>query len=334
MLDVEKVLSRSTTDRFDTVVFFDRSPEAVAETQKRIPGATGFNGDFVDLVLKKDPDEDASPRSSLDEETPLRNTAKTRNELRLLSQRRDFIRQFPFDVINLDLEEFIFKANDPFPGRVVNALRRVFEWQRRELIGPHIASHSLAGFSLMFTTQVGPHNLPDSYLRMLRGHINSNIRGNVKLRQTLEARSGVREAGILQGNDFKLFFELGLPKVLASLLKEKDWFVDPNAGITTFEFERPSKVGPYTMLHLVMEVRRQQPPQEQRGPGDLETPEAKQAYKQVAHRIFEQPTTVVDRDAIDRAELKESLELIRARRRKYYNADPSGRLHCPCGCFE
>src|SRR5229473_3640208 len=51
MLDVAKVVSRSSTDRFDTVVFFDQSPEAVDETLKRIPGATGFNEDFVNLVL-------------------------------------------------------------------------------------------------------------------------------------------------------------------------------------------------------------------------------------------------------------------------------------------
>ena len=334
MLDVAKVLSRSTTDRFDTVVFFDQSPAAVDETLKRIPGATGFNGDFVELVLKKDPDEEADPRLSLDEKTQLPNTAKTRNELRLLSQRRDFIRQFPFDVINLDLEEFIFKAKDPFPGRVVNALRRVFAWQRRELTGPHLAPHSLPGFSLMFTTQVGPHNLPDSYLGMLRGHLNSNLRGNKNLRKAMEARSEHRKVRVLQQKDFKLFFELGLPKVLASVLGEQDWFVDPGAGITTFEFDRPSTNGPYTMLHLVMQVKRQHPPLELRAPGEQQTQEASLAYKQVAQRIFEQPTTVVARQTIDRPELKRSLELIRARRRKYYVADAPGGLHCPCGCFD
>jgi hypothetical protein len=138
----------------------------------------------------------------------------------------------------------------------------------------------------------------------------------------------------LQQRDFKLFFELGLPKVIASILREQDWFVDPTEGITTFEFERPSKTGPYTMLHLVMQVKRQHPPLELRAPLDVETPEASQAYTQVVQRIFEQPTTMVSRQTIDRGELRESLELIRARRRKYYGADTSGRLHCPCGCFD
>src|SRR5258708_39008866 len=39
MLDVAKVLSRASTERFDTVVFFYQSPQAVDETLKRRPGA-------------------------------------------------------------------------------------------------------------------------------------------------------------------------------------------------------------------------------------------------------------------------------------------------------
>jgi len=334
MLDVAKVLSRSTTDRFDTVVFFDRSPEAVDETLKRIPGAVGFNGDFVDLVLLNDTNEQASTSATLSPPRDRRNTAKTRNDLRSLAQRRGFIQQFPFDIINLDLEEFVFKARDPFPGRVINSLRRVFAWERQELRGPHIKPHSLTGFTLMFTTRVGPHNLPDSYLGMLRGHLNSNIRSDKELRTLMEMRSGIREVKVLQRDNFKLFFELGLPKVLASVLKEQDWFIDPTEGITIFEFQRPSSMGPYTMLHLAMEVKRQQPPREQRQPGELETPEAKKAYKQVGHFIFQRSTTIVDGSTINRVQLKHDLELIRARRRKYYPGEVLGPLHCPCGCFD
>src|SRR5437762_14312234 len=38
MLDVANVIRQSSDGRFDTVFFFDRSPEYVFETQKRIPG--------------------------------------------------------------------------------------------------------------------------------------------------------------------------------------------------------------------------------------------------------------------------------------------------------
>jgi hypothetical protein len=313
--------------------FSTADPEAVNETLKRIPGAIGFNGDFIDLVLTNDNYEDASPTETLESPPNRRDTAATRKKLRLLSQRRDLVRQFPFDVVNLDLEEFVFKAKDPFPGRVLNALRRVFAWQRRELTGPHLTTHSLAGFSLMFTTRVGPPNLPDSYLGLLRKHLKTNIRNNKRLLELLEARSELRNVALLQRRNFPLFFELGLPKVIASVLTEQDWFIDPTGGITTFEFERPSKNGSYTMLHLVMQVRRQQPPRENRAPGDGLTTEAGRAYRQVVQMLFDRPTTIVDSKSIDRGEFKQGLLLVKARRRKYYGDEQQSDLHCSCGCF-
>src|SRR5258708_4697676 len=59
MLEVEKVIRTSASDRFDSVCFFDVDEECVNETQKRIPGAIGFPGDFVEIVCADDPDEDS-----------------------------------------------------------------------------------------------------------------------------------------------------------------------------------------------------------------------------------------------------------------------------------
>jgi hypothetical protein len=333
MLDVAKIISKSSADRFDTVVFFDRGPTEVDETLKRIPGAIGLNGNFVDLVLRDDPHENADPTSSLDERNPNRLTRKLRDELRSLAQRRDLIRQFPFDVINLDLEEFVFKARDPFPGRVVNALRRVFAWQRNQLPVLKTPSHGLNGFSLMFTTRVGPPNLPDSYLRLLRGNINSNIDRQAELGRMLQERVNVGDGNRLQRRNFKLFFELGLPKVLLKILDEQDWYVDPEFGVRTFEFEHRAKTGAYTMLHMVMRVLRKHPPVEDRAPGHHDTPESRDAYRRVARGVFENPADMVNAQVIDRALLRQSLERIRARRRLYYNADAQEPLHCPCGCY-
>src|SRR5437870_8596447 len=57
MLDVAKVIRRSKDGRFDTVFFFTRKDESVIETRKNIPGATGFPGDFVEVVLLNDLDQ-------------------------------------------------------------------------------------------------------------------------------------------------------------------------------------------------------------------------------------------------------------------------------------
>src|ERR1700688_2354539 len=52
LLDRERVIRKSNNDEFDTVVFFDRSDEAIIETRKRIPGANGFPGDFAEIILQ------------------------------------------------------------------------------------------------------------------------------------------------------------------------------------------------------------------------------------------------------------------------------------------
>ena len=165
MLDVAKVLRPSTEDKFDTVVFFDKDADAVNETQKRIPGAIGFPGNFTDVVLAIDPSEDV--HKDPDYLAPPPDQADkflTRRTQLILDQRRKFIHTFPFDVINLDLEEFVFKANDPFPGKVVNALRKIFEWQRIPISVPKAKPGPLDGFTLMFTTQVGPPNISTEYV--------------------------------------------------------------------------------------------------------------------------------------------------------------------------
>jgi hypothetical protein len=58
LLEKEKVVQRSDLGEFDTVYFFDRDEDAVIETRKRIPGANGFPGDFVNIVLQAQPGDD------------------------------------------------------------------------------------------------------------------------------------------------------------------------------------------------------------------------------------------------------------------------------------
>ncbi len=130
MLDVAKVISQSDAKRFDTVFFFEKTRELVEETRKRIPGAIGFPGDFVDIVLA-DNGNDANVQDILDAPADENDDALTRRRQILLATQRDFIRSFPFDVINLDLERFLYWPTEERPGRLVNALRQIFAWQRR-----------------------------------------------------------------------------------------------------------------------------------------------------------------------------------------------------------
>ncbi len=93
-------------------------------------------------------------------------------------------------------------------------------------------------------------------------------------------------------------------------------FVDPKNGISLYEIERQRGNGPYKMLHFVMDVRRQDPPLENRAP-DATPPEVLDAYRDVVRTIFRRPETAVTNDMIDRATLESHLGLIKSRRAKY-----------------
>jgi hypothetical protein len=327
MLDLAKVVRRSENGRFDTVFFFDRDDERVAETTRRIPGAIGFVGDFVGTVLLDDPQE-ATAVDTLDalesSQTELDEMA-TRKGQRQLAARRKFIQSFPFDVINLDLEEFVFKDRDEFPGRLLNALRKILLWQRRPLSFSKQRDISLDTFTLFFTTQIGPPNLSEGYQARLEANLTTNLTADATLAELLRVRAGDDDVPTIRGKNFELFFKLAMPKILAATLMEADWYVDPERGIGIYEFERESTTGSYKMLHLAMHVRRHDPPLERRGPKE-EAAAAAEAYRNVVRRVFAHPEEVLRLAELDQQKLKENLGLVFSRRKRYYPEDEPPEL--------
>src|SRR5436305_7444955 len=108
-----------------------------------------------------------------------------------------------------------------------------------------------------------------------------------------------------------------MPKILAATLMDEDWHVDPATGVLIYEFERPSKGGPYKMLHLAMDVRRNNPPVERRAPGSP-CEEAETAYRNVVRQLFSTREKIVSLDTINQAELQADLNRIKVRRKLYY----------------
>jgi hypothetical protein len=327
MLDVHNILN-PTDQGFETVVFFDKDKESVIETQTRIPGSVGFVGDFVKLVTSLDPDDDpiqddvqrliegegegdflASPEGELD-------TAAVREQKRDREQLRQFVDRFPFDVINLDLEEYVFKPSERLPGKLLKALRRVLVWQQRPVRISANNQKFLDGFSLMFTTKIGPENLPEDYLERLQNSLHNNLQRDNDLNGMLQDRAGTADVATLRQQNFELFFKLAIPKLLAQTLMSQDWYIDPDRGITIYEFERPFEGGNYRMLHIVMDIKRHEPPRDQRLDGE-HSAVAAEAYHNVIRRLFQEAEIVVVEDQLNRDALTSSLDEIIQRGDKY-----------------
>jgi hypothetical protein len=318
MLDVARVLGKRLSERFDTVVFFDKTPELVEATQRRIPGSIGFPGQFTNVVVSGQGHEDVPMIDPLEAPAEEENETVVWERQNLESQRVQLVRRFPFDVINLDLEQFAFRPKDPLPGNVIRAMQQIVEWQKRPLPpeGTRKKAEYLESFILMFTTQVGPPDITDDYRDMLRHYLDSNVRERAELLGVMNERLGYSGIDELEGGNFAEFFKLGLRKLLANVLMDGDWFIDPEDGIKTFEFQRDSASGPYTMLHFVMRVHRQQPDSTRRPP-NTKAKAAVDAYRAVVDRLFKEAPEIVSDELAAGARLNPTLDQIYARRERY-----------------
>lgn len=117
-------------------------------------------------------------------------TKETRRKQRRKAQLDTFMQAFPFDVINLDVEQYLFKPSEELPGKLANAMRKIFEWQRRQGMGSNGREFTLCEFTLMFTTKVGPTDLPDDYMQYLRDHcLQDNINSHGELKEPFLKKS-------------------------------------------------------------------------------------------------------------------------------------------------
>jgi hypothetical protein len=338
MLDVAQVLRRSREGLLDTVVFFDRKIEDVAETKRRIPGAVGIPGDFVKITLTDNPvrdrelvaaiasasGSDQEPRSDQSILSPPENeldTSKTRERQVELAQHTDFIKCFPFDIMNFDLEQFLFRPGEDVPGRLVNALRRVFEWQRDIPLVIDNRAEFIDTFSFMFTTRLGPPQLPEvkEYTQMLSGYLEANVRQHDSLREAFKARTGTVDIESYLRSDFGDYFCLSVPKLLSNIASEADWYVEPKRGFNIFKFDRNQERTRYTMFHVVAEMKRKKPPRGRRPPGDPGVGHGDDSYIAVVQKLFGQKPEMVTEEVSNATILKPSMEAIIRRREGYMN---------------
>ena len=229
--------------------------------------------------------------------------------------KREFIKRFPFDIINLDLERYLFRPNEKIPGNVIRAFRKIFEWQCLPGQRPDGSNYHVDEFTLMFTTRLGPANLEGDYLEMLRKYVEDNLARDAMLAVPYSEQSKDRNPADFLNSDFENFFKLAVPKTIVSLLWEQDWEIDAKSGVRVFEFERETEGDPYRMLHFVMAVRRISPNRDARPPGQI--PEAaSKNYGEVVRNIFStkpEDVAVLLRD-VGEAEIQSHLDEVKAHR--------------------
>jgi hypothetical protein len=172
----------------------------------------------------------------------------------------------------------------------------------------------------MFTTQVGPVGLPADYVGYLRDDcLQRNINTYHELQEPFLKKSNGRSVGDFFMDDFDGAFKLAVPKSLSELAFEQDWFIDDRTGIQVFQFDRPFAGGTYRMLHMVMAVKRQAPPKDQRAPGQT-SPAAEDAHKKTIQKLFDASVVPVE-DLVKgklEKELQEDLQDLFNHRARYY----------------
>ena len=88
------------------------------------------------------------------------------------------------------------------------------------------------------------------------GSLTDNLGRDVTLHQVFRARTGHSSVPTLRTADRPAVLQTGMPKIIVNALMEEDWYVDPEVGVVLYEFDRDWSSGTYTMLHLLMDVRR------------------------------------------------------------------------------
>ena len=328
LLDREKVIRRSSLKEFDTVYFFDTNEDAVVETRKRIPGANGFPGDFVKVVLQDDED-DGVELDGLDSPRDAENTRDVRQAQNMRAQLQKLKGAFPFDVLNLDVEQYLYRPKEDLPGKLTAALRKIFEWQTLEGRDSNDKAYTIDEFTLMFTTQVGPHNLPEAYISYLRDTcLAQNLAKYQELVEPYNRKASGRNVQQFFTDNFDEAFKLTVPKSLIELALENDWHVDGDNGVEVYEFHRESQDGPYCMLHMAMTVRRQAPPRDKRAPGQPIPALADAEHKSAVTRLFMNNVVKVEDVVVGekKVALETDLQKLFAHRLRYFKPETTTEL--------
>jgi len=221
-----------------TVHFFNRNADNPQPIVNDLPGARCFGGPFVETVMfdpsapqPSDPDSDAANRHGL-----------------LRASNRRFRQFFPFDVINFDWNDLLLDGS-PNPTGVVDALRRIFQWQSEG--GDH--TRPISAFILSIAVRrPTPQEVSPTAAGAIRTVIADNMSRQSRLAPVLNIRCGVFTVADLAAAHWDDFVELGIPKIILTTLDETGWAIDPSHPMQ--QFTRPCEQPHGVIQQIILEI--------------------------------------------------------------------------------
>ncbi|CAN5647502.1 hypothetical protein BH10BAC5_BH10BAC5_22880 [soil metagenome] len=246
MLEMENYIYRDEeTNRLTNVFFCENEEESFSLINKMLGSeGQGFYGDFKDIVLQKLDEPIEESDDPFDEPS----SEVGREQLRLIEVKKNLLKVFPFDVINLDFYGNFFPATQGRFSESCQTYNEVLKLQKVE--NGHLCKRFL--MFLTVYTPVLEDQINDNALKQLALTLNQNM-GYGKFRDAFKEKFNLDNP-----NDLELYmiFVLGFTKQI--IFKESyvlGW--QPNLKeIYCYDRHNEGTDTPYKISTFVVEFKR------------------------------------------------------------------------------
>jgi hypothetical protein len=298
MLEREKIIQRhAITGRLEGVFFCERNEDDFGKIADLIGSPEqGFQGDFERIVLFEDDHETLG--KELYNETEEAFTEALRKKLRHKDAHARLRREFPFDIINLDVCGVMFPPRRGVIAPLLRSVIQILKWQTEYQLPNNQYSKQ---FTLFLTSHVDPDQTDREAIEQLSGRLSDNISAHPEFRSAFANRYGHEVVGNLVDQKFAEFFCLSLPKyIIHYVLFELGW--EASYG-PIFLYNRPDRYTQknYQMMHSISTYKRIEKFGQR-----LDQPNVSQ-YVQAVTRIIESGMTWVE-PQIEIVDIKTELE--------------------------
>jgi len=288
---------------FETVYFCERN---AAEYEKTISlvGQNGFLGKFESLVLFE---EDNDTRQfGLDDNPP----QHIRRKLQDKEQHERFVKSFPFDVINLDMNGVFFPPKAGTISPMLEITRRILDWQQAR---DATDGHKSREFTLLLTSHVSAADANTDAINQLVQRMSLNRDESEEFRTAYQKRFGEVEPEELAEENFPDFFAAALPKVLVRDALDRGW--EPEyRGIFLYERVVPSGERRYHMMSSVTHFKRARLPECIDNLVDTAFGQNVESYRDITTQVLEHEFCYCDdalQDTDVNVEVKQHLDAVR-----------------------